>query len=85
MTTVADRILAVLCSSPYGLTATEIADRIGTTPGNISSRLSKLVAYGTIKRTQGKIAPNSPLCAIYKAPPIASETANSTKRVGLVS
>jgi DNA-binding transcriptional regulator GbsR (MarR family) len=42
-----ERIIAILRGSPNRLTSNEIAERLGTTAGNISSRLSKLAAYGT--------------------------------------
>jgi hypothetical protein len=38
--------------SPNGLTSNEIAERLGATAGNISSRLSKLAAYGIISKTR---------------------------------
>jgi DNA-binding Lrp family transcriptional regulator len=62
-----DRILEILRGCPHGLTAKEIAERLGTTTNNISSRLSKLAAYGIIKKTRGRIAHNV-ACAIYNAP-----------------
>ena len=74
MTQLTDRILEILRGCPYGLTAKEIAERLGTTGGNISSRLSKLVAYGIIKKTWGGIAHNVPACAIYNAPTSAPST-----------
>jgi DNA-binding transcriptional regulator GbsR (MarR family) len=43
-----ERIVAILQESPNGLTSNEIAERLGVTAGNISSRLSKLAAYGII-------------------------------------
>src|SRR5882757_7320673 len=43
-----ERIVEMLRGSPEGLTAKDIAERLGTTAGNISSRLSKLAAYGII-------------------------------------
>ena len=43
-----ERIIAILQESPNGLTSNEIAERLGATAGNISSRLSKLAAYGII-------------------------------------
>jgi len=49
-----DRILGILRGCPCGLTTKEIAERLGVTPGNISSRLSKLAAYGIIKRPGAK-------------------------------
>jgi predicted transcriptional regulator len=62
---VADQIIAILENSPYGLTTEEIAQRMGTTSGNISSRLSKLVAYGVIHRTWGRPSSNAGVRAIY--------------------
>ena len=70
-TALTDRILEILHGCPYGLTAKEIADRLGVTLNNISSRLSKLAAYGIIKKTRGRIAHNAPPCAIYNAPTAA--------------
>ena len=70
-TALTDRILEILQGCPYGLTAKEIADRLGVTLNNISSGLSKLAAYGIIKKTRGRIAHNAPPCAIYNAPTAA--------------
>jgi hypothetical protein len=47
-----ERIIAILQESPNGLTSNEIAKRLGATAGNISSRLSKLAAYGIIGKTR---------------------------------
>jgi DNA-binding Lrp family transcriptional regulator len=71
VTALTDRILEILRGCPYGLTAGEVADRLGVTSSNISSRLSKLAAYGIIRKTRGRIAQNSPPCAIYSAPTVA--------------
>jgi DNA-binding transcriptional regulator GbsR (MarR family) len=46
------RIIAILQESPDGLTSSEIAKRLGATAGDISSRLSKLAAYGIIGKTR---------------------------------
>lgn len=67
MTELADHILDILRGCPYGLTAKEVAERLGLSAGNINSRLSKLAAYGIIKKTRGKIVHNVPACAIYNA------------------
>ena len=67
-----DRILEILRSCPYGLTAKEVAGRLGATVSNISSRLSKLAAYGIIIKTRGRIAHDASPCAIYNAPTTAS-------------
>jgi DNA-binding Lrp family transcriptional regulator len=47
-----ERIIAILQGSPNGLTSNEIAERLGATAGNISSRLSKLAAYGIIGKVR---------------------------------
>ena len=44
-----ERITAILQGSPNGLTSDEIAEHLGATAANISSRLSKLAAYGIIE------------------------------------
>src|ERR1700686_4859305 len=41
-------IIDMLRAAPNGLTSKDIAERLGTTAGNLSSRLSKLAAYGVI-------------------------------------
>jgi hypothetical protein len=43
-----DRVIEMLRGCPGGLTTKDLAARLGTTAGNISSRLSKLAAYGII-------------------------------------
>jgi len=63
--TVSDRIFSLLDATPYGLTAKEVADRLGTTPGNVSSTLSKLAAYGRIQRTSGQAGTSVRRAAIY--------------------
>src|SRR6266567_1004586 len=63
-----DRVVEILQSSPCGLTAREVAERLGRTADNIGSRLSKLAAYGIIKKTRGRINSDAALCAIYHAP-----------------
>ena len=68
VTKLSDRILETLRGYPYGLTAKEIAERLGLTVGNISSRLSKLAAYGIIKKTRSRTAHNVSACTIYHAP-----------------
>jgi DNA-binding Lrp family transcriptional regulator len=74
----ADRVLEILQGSPSGLTAREVAERLGKAADNISSRLSKLAAYGIIKKTRGRIAYDTALCAIYHAPSSASSTSNKS-------
>lgn len=67
MITVAGRILELLKSHDSGLTARQIADELCTTPGHISSRLSKLVAYGILKKTTSRNADDTE-CRIYTRP-----------------
>jgi DNA-binding transcriptional regulator GbsR (MarR family) len=75
----ADRVVEILRCCRYGLTAQEVAERLGTTPRKISSGLSKLVAYGVVKRTMGRIAPDDAPRAIYGAisPAPATKTAST--------
>src|SRR5260221_8762113 len=63
-----NRILEILQDCPSGLSANEVADRLGATVSNVGSRLSKLAAYGIIKKTRGRIASDASPCAIYFAP-----------------
>jgi DNA-binding Lrp family transcriptional regulator len=70
-TALTDRILEILQGCPYGLTATEVANRLDVSPSNVGSRLSKLAAYGIIKKTHGRIAHNAPPRAIYHVPTAA--------------
>jgi DNA-binding Lrp family transcriptional regulator len=74
VTELSDRILEILRGCPYGLTTKEIAERLGVPAGNISSRLSKLAAYGVIKKTRGGTGHNVSACAIYHAPTSAPST-----------
>ncbi len=74
MTKSRDRILEILQDCPCGLTANEVADRLGAARSNIGSRLSKLAAYGIIKRTRGTIASDASPCAIYFAQPARRPT-----------
>ena len=48
----AERIFEVLAECPNGLTVKALAARLNTPMGQISSPLSKLVAYGFLKRTR---------------------------------
>jgi DNA-binding transcriptional regulator GbsR (MarR family) len=59
-----ERIIAILRGSPNGLTSSEIAERLGARAGNISSRLSKLAAYGIIGKSHYS---GSPRGNIYRA------------------
>jgi hypothetical protein len=59
------RISELLDSCPHGLTSAEVAARLGTTTAKVSSPLSKLAAYGVIKRTWGRPGANENPRTIY--------------------
>jgi transcriptional regulator len=61
-------IVEMLRASPNGLTSNEIAARLGTTAGNLSSRLSKLAAYGIIGKARRSLDGNSSRATVYQAP-----------------
>ena len=67
MTDFPNRIIHILRSCPNGLTSKDIAERLGTTRRNVSSRLSKLAAYGIIGRVRGTVAEHGTKGAIYLA------------------
>ena len=56
MTDFRNRIIHILRGCPNGLTSKDIAERLGTTRRDLSSRLSKLAAYGVIDRVRGTVA-----------------------------
>jgi predicted ArsR family transcriptional regulator len=68
MTDFSDAVIALLRSAPHGLTSKDIAARLGTTAGNISSRLSKLAAYGVIGRSRGALVGPGSRGRRYMAP-----------------
>lgn len=68
MSDFSNRIIDILRSCPNGLTSKDLAERLGTTQRNLSSRLSKLAAYGIIGRVRGTVAEHGANGAIYKAP-----------------
>jgi DNA-binding IclR family transcriptional regulator len=47
-----ERILEILAECLGGLTSQAVAERVGMSVGGISSPLSKLVAYGYIRKTR---------------------------------
>ena len=67
MTDFPNRIIHILRGCPNGLTSKDIAERLGTTRRNLSSRLSKLAAYGIIDRVRGTVAEHGTKGAIYRA------------------
>jgi len=62
------RIIDLLRASPNGLTSNDIAARLGKTAGNVSSRLSKLAAYGIIGRARRPLHSNGSKGTVYQAP-----------------
>ena len=68
MTDFPNRIIHILRSCPNGLSSKDIAERLGTTQRNLSSRLSKLAAYGIIGSVRGTVAEHGTKAAIYRAP-----------------
>jgi predicted transcriptional regulator len=61
-------IIEILRGAPNGLTAIEIAQRLGTTAASINSRLSKLAAYGIIGRARGTLIGHGSRGNVYQAP-----------------
>lgn len=67
MTNFQKRIIEMLHGCPSGLTTREVAERLGEAPGNISSKLSKLAAYGIIGRACGRITRDGSRGTVYRA------------------
>jgi transcriptional regulator len=76
MSEFSDRIIEMLRTSPNGLTSNDIAARLGTTVGNLSSRLSKLAAYGIIGKARRPLGRNGSRAAVYQAPSDESSVPN---------
>jgi predicted transcriptional regulator len=68
MSEFSDRIIDMLRASPNGLTSNDIAARLGKTTGNVSSRLSKLAAYGIIGKARRPFYCNGSRGTVYQAP-----------------
>ncbi len=68
MTKFANRIIEILRNAPNGLTAKEVAERLGATRSNIGSQLNKLAAYGIIKKARGRVSAKVAAGALYRAP-----------------
>jgi hypothetical protein len=67
MTDFSRRVVEILRGSPSGLTSKQIAERLGTTAGsNLSSRLSKLAAYGVIGKAPSTLVGHG--TNVYRAP-----------------
>ena len=75
-----ERIVAILQESPNGLTSKQIAERLGVTAGTISSRLSKLAAYGIIRKSCYSRGPRG---NVYRA--LTDEQAASKSPTNLLS
>ena len=67
MSSLTNRIVEVLGGCANGLTSKELANRLGITRGDLSSPLSKLAAYGIIKKSKGQIAPGVRAIVTYRA------------------
>ena len=61
-------IIEILRGCPSGLTSKDIAKLLDTSPVNLSSRLSKLAAYGIIGKVRGTMALHGTKGAVYRAP-----------------
>src|SRR5262245_39269969 len=69
-----ERIVAMPQESPNGLTSNQIAERLGVTAGNVSSRLSKLAAYGIIRKKGNVYRALTDEQAASKSPTICSRS-----------
>ena len=67
MTQFSDRIIEMLRASPNGLTSNDLAARLGTSAGNLSSRLSKLAAYGIVGKARRPPDRNGSRATVYQA------------------
>ncbi len=66
------RIIAILRGFPNGLTSNEITELLGPTAKNVSSRLSKLAAYGIIGKIRHSCGPRA---SVYRALPYEKSAA----------
>jgi hypothetical protein len=57
----------MLEASPNGLTSKDIAAHLGIAAGNLSSRLSKLAAYGVIGKAPRRIGCAGTRATVYEA------------------
>jgi Mn-dependent DtxR family transcriptional regulator len=67
MSVFSDSVIEILRASPTGLTSKDIAERLGATAGNVSSRLSKLAAYGVISKARDNNVRHSSRGTVYQA------------------
>jgi CRP-like cAMP-binding protein len=68
MTDFPHRVIEILRSCPSGLTTKDIGERLGITAVSLSSRLSKLAAYGVIGKVRGTVASHGTNGAVYLPP-----------------
>jgi DNA-binding IclR family transcriptional regulator len=62
-----ERIIDILEASPTGLTSKDIAAHLGVTAGSLSSRLSKLAAYGVIGKAPRRSGCAGTRATVYEA------------------
>ena len=60
-------VIELLRAAPNGLTTKDIAERLGTTAGALSSRLSKLAAYGVIANVRGTVGTHGARGNVYRS------------------
>ena len=78
MTEYTDRIVTILAECPQGLTAKQVAKRLGVSSRNLGSRLSKLVAYGIIRKTRARVG--VVVTGLYFEPTLKSSLADQRGR-----
>jgi DNA-binding NarL/FixJ family response regulator len=71
-------IIDMLRAAPNGLTSKDIAERLGTTAGNVSSRLSKLAAYGIISKARGALVSDGSRGTVYRPPSLEPQHRDRT-------
>jgi hypothetical protein len=73
-------IIDMLRTAPNGLTSKDIAERLGTTAGNLSSRLSKLAAYGIIGKARGPLVSHGSRGTVYRPPRLEPQHRDRARR-----
>jgi DNA-binding MarR family transcriptional regulator len=79
-TNFSELIIDMLRAAPNGLTPKDIAERLGTTAGNLSSRLSKLAAYGIIGRARGALVSHGSRVTVYRPPSLEPQHRDRARR-----
>jgi|ERR1700722_15767084 len=71
-----DRIVRILRECSQGLTAPDVAKRLGVSSGNMSSRLSELAAYEILRKMRARVGEDGVVTGLYFArtsnPPLFS-------------